>query len=71
MTPKVTYAYAWVEDQIRVDAAVKCDRRFEGVDWIVSSNSANPFLRLDKPLGIRAVKVILDRTKVGFAAPTT
>jgi len=70
MPPEITYAYAWVEDQIRVDAAVECGKRFEGIAWILDPNSQNPSLRLDQPLGTGAVQAILDRTKVGFAAPT-
>ena len=30
MPPEITYAYVWVDDQIRVDAAVECGKRFEG-----------------------------------------
>ncbi|KAI9129856.1 hypothetical protein [Acaryochloris sp. CCMEE 5410] len=69
MPPKITYAYVWVDDQIRVDAAVECGKRFEGIAWVLDPNSQNPSLRLDNPLGIRAVQTILDRTRVGFAAP--
>lgn len=55
MPPEISYAYVWVDDQIRVDAAVECGKRFEGVAWILDPNSQNPSLRLDNPLGIGAV----------------
>lgn len=71
MPPEISYAYVWVDDQIRVDAAVECGKRFEGVAWILDPNSQNPSLRLDNPLGIGAVQAILDRTKEGFTAPMT
>lgn len=71
MPPEITYAYVWVDDQIRVDAAVECGKRFEGIAWILAPNSQNPNLRLDKPLGIRAVQAILDRVKAGFPASAT
>lgn len=70
MPPKITYAYVWADDQIRVDAAVECGKRFEGIAWILDPNSQSPSLRLDQPLGTRAVQAILDRTKDGFAVPT-
>lgn len=69
MPPKITYAYAWVEDQIRVDAAVECGKRFEGIAWVIDPNSTNPSLRLDNPLGTGAVQAILDRIKEGFRIP--
>ncbi|MGR3280077.1 hypothetical protein ACSYAD_34050 [Acaryochloris marina NIES-2412] len=70
MPPKITYAYVWANDQIRVDAAVECGKRFEGIAWIIDPNSTNPSLRLDQPLGTGAVQAIMDRTKVGFPSPT-
>lgn len=70
MPPDIIYAYVWVDDQIRVDAAVECGKRFEGIAWILDPNSQNPCLHLDNPLGSGAVQAILDWTKVGFAAPT-
>jgi hypothetical protein len=69
MPPEISYAYVWVDGQIRVDGAVECGRRFEGIAWIHSPLSANPCLRLDNPLGIGAIQVILDRLKEGFTAP--
>lgn len=71
MPPKITYAYVWVDDQIRVDATVECGKRFEGIAWIIDPNSQNPSLRLDKPLGVRGVQTILDWVKEGFTVPTT
>lgn len=70
MPPEIAYSYVWVHDQIRVDAAVECGKRFEGIAWIIAPNSANPFLCLDKPLGVRGVQDILDRIKEGFTVPT-
>ena len=69
MPPEITYAYAWVNGQIRVGIAVECGKRFEGIAWVLDPNSQNPRLRLDKPLGVRAVQAILDRTKEGFPPP--
>jgi hypothetical protein len=66
MPPEITYAYVWVDEQIRVDAALECGKRFEGIAWITAPNSLVPCLRLDKPLGVEAVQAILDRVKVGF-----
>lgn len=71
MLPEITYAFVWVEDQIRVDAAVECGRRFEGITWILDPNSGNPALHIDNYLGIRGVQTILDRVKKGFPTPTT
>lgn len=70
MPPKITYAYVWANDQIRVDAAVECGKRFEGIAWIKNPNSENPSLHIDSYLGTGAVQDILDRVKVGFPAPS-
>jgi hypothetical protein len=69
MPPKISYSYVWVKGQIRVDAAVDCGKRFEGIAWIYRPLSANPSLRLNNPLGTEAVQIILDRLKEGFTAP--
>lgn len=71
MPPEITYAYVWVNDQIRVDAAVECGKRFEGIAWIDRPNSSSPALWFDKPLGTGAVQKILDRINEGFAVAAT
>jgi hypothetical protein len=67
MKPDFSFAYVPVGDKIRVDAAVGCGRRLEGVAWILEANSSNPSLRIEKGLGIRAVKAILERVEAGFS----
>lgn len=42
MPPDIIYAYVWVDDQIRVDAAVECGKRFDGIAWILDPNSRIP-----------------------------
>jgi hypothetical protein len=66
MKPDFSFAYVPIGDKVRVDAAVGCGRRFEGVAWILEAKSPNPSLRIEKGLGIRAVKAILERVEAGF-----
>ena len=64
--PNVSLAYVPVGDDIRVDGAAACSRRFEGVAWILDYRSNNPALRIEKGLGLQAVQAILDRIAEGF-----
>lgn len=66
MNPDFSFAYVLVDDKVRVDAAVGCGRRFEGVAWILEAKSPNPSLRIEKGLGIQAVKAIRLTKEVRF-----
>lgn len=62
----VSLAYVPVGNDIRVDGAASCSRRFEGVAWILNYRSENPALKIEKGLGVLAVQAILERLAEGF-----
>ncbi|KAI9130122.1 hypothetical protein [Acaryochloris sp. CCMEE 5410] len=65
-------SYVWPDEQfttIRVDAAVACGKRFEGVAYILQPLSKNPSLQIPNGLGIRSTQQILDRISQGFEIP--
>jgi hypothetical protein len=66
MGPEISLAYVPVEDNIRIDAAVACGNRLEGVAWILEYRSVNPSLRIEKGVGLQLVKRILERAEQGF-----
>jgi hypothetical protein len=66
MGPEISLAYVPVEDNIRIDAAVGCGKRLEGVAWILEYQSVNPSLRIEKGIGLQLVQRILERSEQGF-----
>ncbi|HEY9826766.1 MAG TPA: hypothetical protein V6D19_15095 [Stenomitos sp.] len=66
MKPDFSLAYVPVDKHMRVDAAVGCGKRFEGVAWILEYASQNPSLKIEKGLGLGAVKKIVARIEDGF-----
>jgi hypothetical protein len=66
MKPEYSLAYVPIDDDIRVDVAVGCGKRFEGVAWILQYASENPSLRIEKGLGIAAVKEVVAKAEGGF-----
>ena len=65
MKPEYTLAYVVVNTDIRVDAAVACGRRLEGVAWILDFESRNPALRIEKGAGLELVKRVIERAEQG------
>jgi hypothetical protein len=66
MRPKCVLAYVPIGKDMRIDAAVSCGHRFEGVAWILDYKSESPLLRIDKGVGIEMVEAIIARAKAGF-----
>jgi hypothetical protein len=66
MGPEISLAYVPVEEDIRIDAAVACGKRLEGIAWILDYRSVNPSLRIEKGAGLKLVKRILERAEQGF-----
>ena len=66
MKPTYTLAYVPIGDDMRVDAAVSCGHRLEGVAWILSYGSDNPALRIEKGVGLELAEAIITRAKTGF-----
>ena len=66
MKPTCTLAYVPIGDDMRVDAAVSCGHRLEGVAWILDYRSDNPALKIEKGVGLELVEAIIARVKAGF-----
>lgn len=66
MGPEISLAYVPVEENIRIDAAVACGKRLEGIAWILEYRSVNPSLRIEKGVGLQLVKQIIERAEEGF-----
>ena len=66
MKPTCSLAYVPIGDNMRVDAAVSCGHRFEGVAWILNYSSVNPALRIEKGIGFELADAIITRAKTGF-----
>lgn len=66
MKPDYSLAFVPVQEHMRVDAAVSCGMRLEGVAWILDYSSSNPALRIEKGVGLSLVKRIIERVEEGF-----
>jgi hypothetical protein len=66
MKPTCSLAFVPIEKNMRVDAAVSCGHRFEGVAWILAYQSENPALRIEQGVGLELAEAILARAKAGF-----
>jgi hypothetical protein len=66
MKPTCSLAFVPIENNMRVDAAVSCGHRFEGVAWILDYKSDNPVLKADKGIGLELAEAIIIRAKAGF-----
>ena len=66
MKPTCSLAYVPIGDDMRVDAAVSCGHRLEGVAWILDYSSENPALKIEKGVGLELVEAIIARVKTGF-----
>ena len=66
MKPTCTLAYVPIGNDMRVDAAVSCGHRLEGVAWILNYSSENPALRIEKGIGFELAEAIITRVKTGF-----
>jgi hypothetical protein len=65
MQPEYSLAYVIVNDDIRVDTAVACGNRLEGVAWILDFKSSNPSLRVEKGVGLELAKKVIARAEQG------
>ena len=58
--PAFTLAFGGVADKIRVDAAVQCGSRIEGLAWISEQYGAVPSIQVPKPLGLNAIASMME-----------
>ena len=47
------------DDTLHVDGEAECGRVFSDCALVIESESSNPILKIDKPLGFSAVKDII------------
>jgi hypothetical protein len=66
MKPTCSLAYVPIGSNMRVDAAVSCGHRLEGVAWILDYRSESPALRIEKGVGLELAEAIIARAKAGF-----